>query len=379
VTLKKTTDDPVTVNVERDAGSIADTIQSLVDAANALREAINLSTKYDPETRKSSPLTGNSTVRRLASAINRAIADAVPWANPSTPGLAGISYSGTGELTFTRATFLAEFAEDPDGMEDAFTQFGSATSNDVSFVSAGDRARAGTYDVVITQAATQASDIGLEGSWPLGLSQTVKVRVGSTEATYTIQATDTQQDAVDGINAAIADAGLDLAASISGTGIQVRSNTYGSNAQFSVAWDGATYEAFAGLNVEGTIDGVTGTGSGRTLSIPFDDTQLGGLTLTISATAPGALGSVTYNQGLAQRVNSSILDATDVITGYITSTEKTLKSRIEFINNQVESMERRVTLFEARLRKQYATLDSTLGVLQQQSNWLAGQIAGLMQ
>jgi flagellar capping protein FliD len=42
-------------------------------------------------------------------------------------------------------------------------------------------------------------------------------------------------------------------------------------------------------------------------------------------------------------------------------------------------MERRVTLFEARLRKQYATLDSTLGVLQQQSNWLAGQIAGLMQ
>lgn len=379
VNLKKTTGSPVTVTASRDVGAIADKVQALVDAANALAQAIDTATSYDPETRQASPLTGDATARRLLFEIRRAVSDAVPFANPGSPGLAGVSVDKTGAFTFDRAKFTAAFESDPTGMERVFTQGGSASSTDVTFVSAGDRTRAGTYDVVITQVAERATAVGLEGTWPLGSPPTVRVRVGTNEVSYAIGPTDTQQDVVDALNEAFSAAGLALEASVEGSGIQVATTAYGSAARFEVAWDGSTWEQHTGTDVAGTVDGVAGSGNGRVLSIPFGDTRLGGLALEISATTPGALGTFTYEPGLAQRLSTAILDATDVATGYVTSTEKALRSRVEFIEDQVESMERRLVLYEARLKRQFATLESTLGVLQQQSNWLAGQIAGLMQ
>ncbi len=379
VNLKKTTGSPVTVTASRDVGAIADKVQALVDAANALAQAIDTATSYDPGTRQASPLTGDATARRLLFEIRRAVSDAVPFANPGSPGLAGVSVDKTGAFTFDRAKFTAAFESDPTGMERVFTQGGSASSTDVTFVSAGDRTRAGTYDVVITQVAERATAVGLEGTWPLGSPPTVRVRVGTNEVSYAIGPTDTQQDVVDALNEAFSAAGLALEASVEGSGIQVATTAYGSAARFEVAWDGSTWEQHTGTDVAGTVDGVAGSGNGRVLSIPFGDTRLGGLALEISATTPGALGTFTYEPGLAQRLSTAILDATDVATGYVTSTEKALRSRVEFIEDQVESMERRLVLYEARLKRQFATLESTLGVLQQQSNWLAGQIAGLMQ
>ena len=377
VNLKKVTTGPVTVTASRDVGAIADKVQALVDAANALKQAVDTATAYDPETRKASPLTGDSTVRRLIFEVGRAITDAVPTASPGTPGLAGVSVDKTGAFTFDRSKFTTAFGADPTGMERLFTQGGTATSSDVTFVSAGDRTRRGTYDVVVTQVAQQASAVGLEGTWPITNPPTVRVRVGSTEVSYTVGGADTQQDVVDALNEAFSANGLALEASVSGTGVQVNTTAYGSKASFEVAWDGATWEQHTGIDVAGTIDGDTATGRGRLLTMPFGHARLGGLTLEITATSPGALGSFTYEPGLAQRLSSAILDATDVASGYVTSTEKALKSRIDFVEDQVESMERRLVQYEARLKRQFAALESTLGMLSQQSNWLAGQLAGL--
>lgn len=379
VDLKKVSTDPVTVTASRDVDAIANKVQALVDAANALKQAVDTATAYDPETRQASPLTGDSTVRRLIFEVSRALTDAVPTASPGSPGLAGVSVDKTGAFTFDRSKFTTAFNADPTGMERLFTQGGTATSSDVTFVSAGDRTRRGTYDVVVTQVAQQASDVGLEGAWPIASPPTVRVRVGSTEVSYTVGAADTQQDVADALNEAFSAEGLALEASVSGTGVQVNTTAYGSAARFDVAWDGATWVQHTGVDVAGTIDGETATGNGRLLSMPFGDAQLGGLTLEITATSAGALGSFTYEPGLAQRLTSAILDAADVATGYVTSTEKALKSRIDFVEDQVESMERRLVQYEARLKRQFAALESTLGMLSQQSNWLAGQLAGLSQ
>jgi len=377
VTLKAASATPVTITASRDVGAIVGKVQAVVDAINKVKNAIDLATHYDPETRKASPLTGDSVSRRVLSELNRAMLDAVPWASPGSPGLAGLSVDKEGKYTFDSAKFTAAFNADPEGMTKLFVQGGTATDSQVSFVSAGDRARAGTYAVSITTAAAQASDVGLEGSWPIGSAPTVRVRVGAKEASYEIGAGDLQADVVEGLNAAFATAGLALEAAVSGTGVRITTTAYGSSAKFDVAWDGSTWEPYAGVDVAGTIDGVAGTGLGQQLSIPFDDNKLGGLALKITATATGALGTFTYQPGVAQRVSTALVDATDGVTGYLTSSENALKSRVKFIETQVESMERRVAAFEARLRRQFAALESTLGVLQQQSNWLAGQVGSL--
>ena len=377
VTLKSANATPVTITVSRDGSAMAAKVQAIVDSANDLQKSIASLTAYDPETKKASPLTGDAQMRRLVSSMTRALTDSVPWATPGSPGLAGLSVDKEGKYTFDSSKFLSAFSSDPEGLSRVFAQGGTATDAQVSFVSAGDRTKAGTYAVSITQAATHASDLGLEGAWPIGSPPTVRVRIGSTEASYVVKVTDQQSDVAAGLNSALQSAGLQLTASVSGTGIQIDSVQYGSGATFDVAWDGSTWEANAGLDVAGTINGVTGIGSGQQLSIAFDHASLGGLALSITATGAGALGTFTYEPGAAQRLSTAIVDATDVVTGYLTSSENALKTRIAFIDRQVESMENRLVLHEARLKRQFATLETTLGSLKQQSNWLAGQLAGL--
>lgn len=377
VTLKETTASAVTVTVDRDGGALADKVQGLVDALNALGGVITTSTKYDATKKLASPLTGDSGVRRLVSALSRAVTGAVDWTSFGSPGIVGLSVDKDGKYTFDRTKFLDAFADDPDAVARVFDQGATATSSYVSFVSASDRARAGTYDVEITTAAEQAADVGLEGAWPIAAPPTVKVKIGGTEVSYEVKATDTQQDVVDGLNEAFRGAELNLTASVSGTGVEIRSVDYGSSATFDVAWDGATWETYSGVDVAGTVNGVAGTGRGRTLTMGSDADSVGGLVLTISATAPGALGTITYQPGVAQRVATATLDALDSTDGYITSSENALKSRIDFIDKQVASMEDRLTAYEARLRAQFSRLETTLGTLQNQGNWLASQLASL--
>lgn len=377
VTLKSTSATPVTITASRNAASLADKVQDLVDAANALKQGIDAVTKFNPDTKKGSILTGDPAARRILSDLSLAIISELPWANPASAGLAGISVNRDGEYEFDASKFTEAFNEDPEGVTRMFVQGGTATSSDVSFVSAGDRARAGTYEVVVTTVAEQASDVGLEGAWPIGSPPTIRVRVGSTEISYAVGASDVQADVVAALNTRFANEGMGLSASVSGTGIEIRTDAYGSAASFEVAWDGSTWVEHAGVDVAGTIDGETATGKGRQLSMPFSHETLGGLALEITATSPGNLGDFEYQPGVAQRVATGLLDATDLVTGYLTSTEKALKSRVEFIDDQVESMERRVALFEIRLKRQFATLDAVIGTLAAQGAWLSGQVQSL--
>jgi flagellar hook-associated protein 2 len=377
VTLKKESDDPVTITASRDVAALAGKVEALVDAANAAKKAIDVLTKYDPETKKASILTGDAAARRIVSDLSRAITDAVPWATPGSPGLAGVSINRDGEYVFDAAAFTTKFNEDPEGVTRVFTQGGTASSSFVTFVSAGDRARAGSYAVDITQAATQASNVGLEGSWPIGSPPTVRVRVGSKIVSYEVGATDTQQNVVDALNTRFANEGLTLSASVSGTGIEVRSASYGTQGTFDVAWDGSTYNTYSGVNVAGTINGEAATGSGRQLSMAFSHPELGGLALEITATSAGSLGTFDYQPGVGQRGVTSLLRATDVVNGYVTSTENAQRNPVTFIDDKVASMERRLEQYETRLKRQFSQLDAVMGTLAQQGQWLQGQIASL--
>jgi flagellar hook-associated protein 2 len=378
VTLKQVSATPVTVTASRDDSGIADKVQALIDAANQAQSTISQLTKYDPSAQQASPLTGNATANQLMDALTNAVIGVVPGANPQSPGLAGVSIDGTGKFTFDRAKFTAALDADPQGVTKLFTQGGTSTNGNITFVSAGDRAVAGSYDVVVTQAAAQANDTGLTGSWPPASPPTVQVRVGGTSVSYVVKSTDTRTDVANGLNAAFAAAGFALQATDTGSGVQIATNQYGSTATFDLDWgDGSGYVTHTGLDVQGTINGVAATGSGQQLMVPFSEATLSGLALKISGTATGALGTFTYTPGLAQRLQTAISAATDPQAGYITSSENDYKSRIDFINDQIASMEQHVTAYETMLRQQYAALESTISTLRSQSSFLTSQINAL--
>ena len=365
----------VTVTVNRDDAGMADRVQAMVDAANTVQSTVDGLTKYDPSSNSASPLTGDSTANQLMQSLTSAFTGAVAGANPGSPGLAGVSIDKTGKFTFDRTKFLAAFNADPQGVTRLFAQGGTSDNAGVQFVSAGDRAVAGTYHVVVTQAANQGSDVGLTGSFPPAVLPTVKVRVGTVEVSYAVKDTDTRADVATGLNAAFANAHLSLQATDTGTGVKVVTNEYGHSSSFDVDWDGTGYVTHAGQDIQGTINGVAATGTGQQLLVPFADNTASGLALKITGGGIGDFGNFTYNPGLAQRAQTAISSATDLISGYITSSENDYKARIQFINDQIASMELHVTAYETNLRAQYATLESTISTLKSQSSFLTSQIA----
>ena len=263
-----------------------------------------------------------------------------------SPGLVGVSADKDGNFSFDRSKFLAAYNANPTGVAKMFTQGGSSANPDVTFISGADSTRAGSYNVNVTQLATQASSTGMNGTWPTGVGVVDRGEDRLDQISYAVKATDTQADVVNGLNAAFANAGLALEASVNGTGIQVNSAAYGHTAQFAIAWDGTTFNSFAGTDVAGTIDGQAATGSGQQLLVPFTTPGVGGLALNIAGTTLGDLGPFNYTPGIAQRASTAVDDATDAVTGYITLAQNNLNDQIKSFNSDIADMELQIASYQ---------------------------------
>ena len=132
-------------------------------------------------------------------------------------------------------------------------------------------------------------------------------------------------------------------------------------------------DATVTVNDDGSLDVAMATTHGR----------LGGLTVEVAAGAlpadgvTGAIGSITYDPGAARRLSTVGNRALDPIDGILTSAEDSRKARIKDINRQVDAWELRLEKRELALRRQYTALESMMGQLANQGQWLAGQLGGL--
>jgi flagellar hook-associated protein 2 len=179
------------------------------------------------------------------------------------------------------------------------------------------------------------------------------------------------------LNVAFANAGFALEAGVNGTGIQVHSAAYGHTAQFSIAWDGSTFNQFAGTDVAGTIDGQAATGSGQQLLVPFTTPGVGGLALNITGNAIGDLGPFTYTPGVAQRANTAINDATDAVTGFITLAQNNLTDQIKSFNSDISDMETQIAAYQNLLQSQFNNMETVISTLKTTGSTLTNALAQL--
>jgi len=388
-------DTTVTVSVARDSAAIADKVSALVDAANAALSTIASNSTYDPDTKKAGLLLADGNARRLADQVYTSISSLVAGSSLGSAGGVGISLVKDGTVAFDRNKFLAAYNADPSGVARLFQEGGTATDSRVTYLAGSDNTRAGTYAVDITQPALQASKTGtdLSGAGLLA-AETIDVRIGGASGTtvsYAAQAGATLDDVADGLNAAFASKAVAMSASVQSGQLVLRTAAYGSLASFEVrssalgvAGDqtglvaaAGVWESHAGTDVAGTINGVTATGQGQALIAPALDPTLGGLALTITATAPGSLGTFTYTPGIAARLDAAASDAIDFGTGSITTAISGRQTQSKQLDDQISNWDVRLAAREATLRAQFATMETALGKLKDQSSWLAGQLASL--
>ncbi len=86
---------------------------------------------------------------------------------------------------------------------------------------------------------------------------------------------------------------------------------------------------------------------------------------------------VDSNPGILDRISEAAKNASSFGTGYLATAKEAKDSQVNDYNRQVDAYEVRLERREAALRRQYAALEVALGSLNNQSNWLVGQLNGL--
>ena len=125
--------------------------------------------------------------------------------------------------------------------------------------------------------------------------------------------------------------------------------------------------------------GQVGIGLNRDGSFTFDRSKFleavgedpAGIAAAFSTFAGGT------EPGILDRV-ASVADAAAALgSGYLTSARDAANDRTQSYTRQIDAYETRMVLREAQLRRTYASLETAMSGLQNQSNWLGGQLKGL--
>lgn len=388
--LKTNIGTTTTLNLSQDTASIQGSVSSFVKAFNDLNKTIVDLSKYDAATKRASILTGDSTIRSIQTKLRNAISDPLTTAGGGLSLLseAGISFQADGTLKYDSVKLSKVLSDPAKDISTLFASIGKTSDSLVSFISAAPDTTNGKYSLNISQIATQGTAIastpaaltisaGTNDMLNLtidGISTSIKVAAG----TYTATSLAAEiQSRING-ESVISAAGIKVALSESAGRLTITSNRYGSASTVSITGGNGKLDLFGtpietkGNDVAGTINGITATGSGQTLTGAADSN---GLVLQIAGGSTGARGDIDFAHGFAAKLGK-LIDGM-LKDHLIDSRIDGINSSIKDIDDQREALNRRLVDVEKRVRAQFTALDTVLAGMTQTSNFLQQQLSRL--
>lgn len=388
------------IKVQQDFGAVADRVQGFVDKFNALQSTIDSLAGFNAEAGVGSLLTGDSTVRSIQNQLRQVLTRVVPGLeNSSVRSLADVGITTdfeTGGLEFDRAKFEEQLKNNPDDVTALFAEQGRTTDSQVEFVRSGLNTEPGSYDINITQAATQGSLSGAAFTAP------VTIGAGNDELTFQVngetsvsvqltqQTYNTTQELADEIQAQL---NANNALNASGSGVQVgvgsggeltfTSSDYGSDSRVSLTSveDGSAYglsiaTGTSGADVAGTIGGRAAEGDGQVLFLGNGNGGASGLQVRILGDQTGSRGSITFVEGVAEKT-------VDLVSSFV-GADGAIESRTESLNRDLEQiqenqarLEERIAAYRERLVSQFTAADSLISQLNSTQDYVSQQLAAL--
>ena len=385
-TLKQVTASPVTISVSKDTAKATAGINGLITAFNQFNSELNSLTAYDATASRSSVLTGDATLRNLASNVRASLNAAVANSGGLYSTLAELGITTNvidGSLALDSTKFAAILENDATDVAKVLAAFGTPSNANVAFVSGSSATEVGTYAVASTTsttsgALTAGSAISVTSYNGGGNSAVFSVSVdGATAVQVTLSNNDsTTAEVLDRINTALASAGV--TASLTNDILTFTSDSSGTGSTVEIT--AADANAIAGLGIavgagtagtsttSYTINGEAATTSDGVISGAVG-TAVEGLSLKILGNATGDLGSVSFTRGLASPLNTLItgLLADD---GLVDARLDGLKSSITDITDQRETLELRAQSLEKRYRNQFNGLETLISQLNTTQSFL---------
>jgi flagellar hook-associated protein 2 len=177
---------------------------------------------------------------------------------------------------------------------------------------------------------------------------------------------------------------LDITASKDGSNqLVLTHDEYGSSATFTVQVSGSDLgltddQTYSGLDVEGTINGESATGSGRILTGDAPETgetsSVEGLTIKYTGTDTGDQGTVNITMGIAELFNRALFDITDSFEGYLAYKIDSLGDRISDMDLEIETAELLLGQRLERMINRFVAMEVAISRIQSMSSWLTSQI-----
>ncbi|MEX0603774.1 MAG: flagellar filament capping protein FliD [Marinobacter sp.] len=389
------------VKVAQDLDKVSERVQGFVDKFNSLQSVIKELSGFDAEEGRGSLLTGDSTIRGIQTQLRNVLTRVVPGLeSASVRSLADVGITTnfeTGGLEFDAAIFKDQLAKNPDDVTALFAEQGRTTDTQVEFVRSGLDTDPGTYDINVSQTATQGlvrGDNALADNVTIDDSNdelTLKVD-GETSASLKLTAGTyaTAQDLVDEIqnqvnaNNALKDAGAAVTVGLDVDGkLTFTSTKYGSDSNVSITSveDGpalglSVTTGTAGLDVAGTIDGRVAEGDGKVLFLKGGDGGASGLQVRIEGDQTGARGSITFIEGVAEQT-------VDLVTRFV-GADGTIEARTDGLQSELEriqedrvSLEERIASYRQRLVDQFSAADALISRLNSTRDYVTQQLAAL--
>ena len=388
--LKANPGSTTTLNLAHDTANTQSAVTSFVKAFNELNKTIVDLSKYDATTKQASILTGDSTVRSIQTSLRNEMLNPLTTAGGGLELLTeiGVSFQSDGTLKLDQEK-LSKILNDPTkDISTLFASIGKTSDDQVSFVSATSDTMNGKYSLNITQIATQGTALGSSaasltinsGSNDIldfsvnGVSSSITIAAG----TYTASSLASEiQSKINGLSK-ITSAGIKVAVTESSGILKITSDQYGSSSTVSITGGNTKASLFgtpietAGLNVAGSLNGITATGTGQTLTGLSDSS---GLVLKITGGSVGARGEINFAHGFAAKLDNIVDKMLD--NRLIESRIDGINSSIKDINSQRETLNRRLVGIEERIRAQFTALDSMVASMTQTSNFLQQQLSKL--
>ncbi|TWI64604.1 flagellar hook-associated protein 2 [Pseudoduganella lurida] len=392
-----------TLSISKNTSAVKTNVEAFVKAYNDLNTTLKKLTGYDADTKVAGALQGDATAQSVQSQVRRMLTSNVSGIAGAFTNLGqvGISFAKDGTLSLDSTKFQKAIDSNFADIGALFGAIGNTTDNQVTFGSSTSATKPGTYDLSITQMATQGAltsaakvadttTIAAGTTWAVTLNDTTPSSSKNT-ATVTLPAgtytpaelAKVVQSSINGTSA-FSSAGKSVVATIDDDGKLVLSSAkYGSLSNVSLSSSAGTAPdsmfgsstAVAGLDVAGTLGGYAVVGSGQTLTGKAG-TPVEGLKIDVTGGKAGDRGTVSFSQGYAYQLNNL---ATTMLgkTGQITSRTDGINKSIKDIQKQSDAFSDKLTAIEARYRKQYSALDVSLAQMQTTSSYLTQQLAAL--
>jgi flagellar hook-associated protein 2 len=399
VTLNLTKASPgttTTLTVARDSASVKSTIDGFVKAYNDASKMLRDASAYNATTKSGAVFQGDATVRDIQNQLRTVLNNALTSPSGGLTRLSdiGITFQKDGSLALDSAK-LQKVIDDPSkNIASLFAAVGKPTDSLVSFGAAGSATKPGTYDINITQPATQGKLVGgiaLGGTTVItaGVNDTLEVEIDGRGASIKLGAgnyTPDQlaaelQSKINGSSALISvgskvtvgqDAGV-LSITSSRYGVDSIVKVTSSNALADLLGTPDTSNAI-GKDVAGTIGNGLATGAGQLLTATSGDAN--GLRLNVAGATGGNRGSITFNQGFAFQLSQMLTDMLST-TGAIASRTEGINRSVKDLENQATALNTRLELVEKRYRAQFTALDGMIASMTQTSSFLSQQLANL--